>query len=216
MMRTLKVLGLVVAAVFAMAAFGSGSAFAAEELFHCEVDHCILTAEQDSASPNQVFKTEAGTVTCKKVTGDATIAEGVTTVMEITATGIAYSECKTKTIFGEISVEVKMNGCHYLFTTEGQPVHILCEAGKEIEVVGPGCTIKVPAQTPTTNRTVYDNLGTGSTRDITATGKFEGITESASGTFCSKQGTFTNGTYEGNITIKAETTAGVQVGFWYL
>jgi hypothetical protein len=210
MIRNLKVLGLALAAFFAFAAVASSSAFAAEEEFHCETAHCILTASQEN---NQVFTTEAGTTTCTAVKGDATLEKA--TVMEVTATGIEYTGCTTKTIFGEIAVTVNFNGCDYNFTTSTKPVHLICPVGKEVVIEGPGCKITVPGG-QSLEQVHYSNIGAGTTREVTIESTVTNIKESATGFFCSKTGTFTNGKYTGNIKITGEETAKIHEGVWYL
>jgi len=207
--RNLKVVVLAVGAVLAFSAFGVATASAAEENFHCEVAHCIGTAHSET---NQVFVTESGTVTCTTAKADFTTE--TTTTMEITATGVEYTGCTTKTIFGTIEVAVKFNGCDYLFTTATQPVHILCPAGANVTIVGPGCSITVAAQT--VSSVSYTNIGAGTTTEVTLTANVTNITSSATGAFCSKTGTFTNGKYTGSIKVTGEDTLWAHKGVWYL
>jgi hypothetical protein len=62
----------------------------------------------------------------------------------------------------------------------------------------------------------YSNIGAGTTREVTLELKLTNIKSSATGFFCSKTGTFTNGRYTGNIKVTGEETAGVHESIWYL
>lgn len=150
MIRNLKVLIAAAMALAAFGAFGASGAQAAE--FHCSVTPCVLTPNLDGTAKNShhVFIVKQGetsvSTTCNQITGDATF-EGKTT-SSITFTGVAYDVC---TVAGAES-EVKMNGCDYLFTSNGQ-VHLICpkvgEVQQKIEIVvkETGCTITVGEQT---------------------------------------------------------------------
>ena len=213
MIRNLKVLGLALASVLAMAAVTASAASATPE-FHSAVEHTILTAEQVAGvEGEQKFNTPAGNVTCKKVIGKGTTT--TKTTMSITAEDITYKECKTKTIFGEISVEVDFKGCDYKFTTATEPVHIECPAGSgPITISGPGCTITVGAQT-VSSVSYVNTTPEGGKKDIDIVPNVTNISGSATGAFCSKTGAFTSGTYSGKVTVRGFNTAEEQVDIWY-
>jgi len=208
MLSKLKYLGLALAAVLAFSAVGSSSASAANE-FHCETSHCILTW---SAETNQVWTTEAGTMTCTAFSGSGT--NTTATAMQLTVETVSLTGCKTKTIFGEIAMTVSFNGCDYLYTTSTEAVHLICPAGKEVTITGPGCTITVPGG-QTLNQVHYFNQGVGTTRDLKIEKTITKTKSTASGAFCSKNGTFENGTEVGNLTITGEETNKVHEAFWY-
>jgi hypothetical protein len=218
MTRKIQILGLAVAAVLALAAIGASAASAAQ--FHSEVEPTTIKASTDTAAPNQVFVTPAGTTTCTGVSGDATITTKTTET--ITAKEIVYSGCTTKTIFGNISVSIdfKTNECDYTFHSGGT-VDIGCKAGTSgIIISGPGCTITVPGETGKNqglSSVTYDNKESGTKRDVTMTASVKNIVGSATGSFCSAQGGFTNGQYTGNVTAQGfkDEANGAQVGIWW-
>jgi len=217
MIRNMKAFGLAVVAVLAMGAISASAASAAS--FHSEVEPTSLKATGEG---NQVFVTPAGTVTCTGVTGDATMPKK--TEEKITATGIVYTgaasggKCITKTIFGnvEVSINFTTNECDYVFHSNGE-VDIECKAGTSgILISGPGCNITVGTQTGLKTAT-YDNKEAGTKRDITITANVTGISGSASGFLCSKEGAFTTGEYTGNVTVQGfeDKVNGAQVGIWW-
>jgi hypothetical protein len=210
MNRKLKALGMAIAAVMAFAAF-AGSASAAE--FHSEVAHTQISGAQVKTD---VFTTNAGTVKCSEATYSGTQTTGVTST-QVTAEA-KYGGC---TAFGFVGATIHMNGCDYLFTSNPNPyLHILCPAGKVIEVTTPSCVITVPAQTVNSGVTYVNVPGNGTTtRHITVQVALSGLTYTQDpGPFpgCTGGGgTFTNGTYTGEATIKGANTAGTQVGIWW-
>jgi hypothetical protein len=83
-----------------------------------------------------------------------------------------------------------MNECGYELTGEttgsdggtDATIWVKCEhAGEHIVITNSLCTIKVPAQTPTSGGVVYDNEGTGNTRDVKVTATVTGITYTSEG-----------------------------------
>jgi hypothetical protein len=231
MIRNIKVLGLAVVAVFAFGAITASAAFAEPE-FHSEVASTKYTAEQDGGS--QIFVTPAGTVTCTDVTGEATTT--TTTNKTITATNIKYFntnekgehvKCITKTLFGniEVGIDFTTDECDYLFHATGgvEPnggtVDVVCNKAGGITISGPGCSITVPGgagQNKGLKEAIYDNKEAGAKRDVTITAKVKGISGTATGFLCSKEGAFTTGEYTGNVTVKGfkDEALGAQVGIW--
>ena len=218
MNRKLKALGLTLMATLALSALAASGASAAGEQFHAEVDHAVL----DASGGLQTFTTTVGELTCEKVTGDATIAEKVTTTSEITATGIVYSgNCKRS---DGVKTDIDMKHCDYLFTSEKSgthaPVHIKCEnVGEHIAVNATilgslvAC-VKVPPQTPTGGGVTYDSNGSGSSRTVTITATVTGIEYTEVGA-CGKNTVANDGTYTGSVTITGTNTGGAQVGIWW-
>jgi hypothetical protein len=196
MIRNLKSLGVIVAAVFAMSAIGASAASAAE--FHAGSSSGFITGTQISGAGGHVFTTSAGTVTCSVAHFEGTFTSSTATSQTITP---KYEKC---TAFGFINVPIHINGCDYNFTAAtGGQVHIICAAGKAIEITTPGCTTTVGTQT------VEKNEFTNSTD--TTTGKMHVILHTTvSGIVYNECGTVrNNGTYKGTTTITATDTAKV-------
>jgi hypothetical protein len=207
MNRKLKALGLVIAAVMALAAF-SGSASAAE--FHSEVAHTQISGNQIGSD---VFTTNAGTVKCSETTYSGTQTTGVTS-SEVTVTP-KYSGC---TAFGFIGATIDVNGCDYRFTPNPKPyLHIIC-GEKPIEVTTPTCVVTVNSQTVQEGVT-YTNEGAGTSRDVRVKVNLTGLTydqhNKAFPNCTGGAGHFSNGTYTGEGTVKGANTAGTQVGIWW-
>jgi hypothetical protein len=206
MIRNLKVLGLALAAVFAMSAVVA-SAASATVTFHSPVEPTYLTGEQHAS--NDVFNTDAGEVTCSHATYVGKVAAKTTSTAEVTP---SYSGCHLIFIF-TFNVTVDHNGCTYLFhvdpalengNAEGS-VDIVCPAGKVIEVTAPGCTVTVPPQTGL-RKITFTNAGTANAMDITVDVNLTAITyeeHNTSGSTCASSTTHTtNGTYSGNATVR--------------
>jgi hypothetical protein len=181
MIRNLKVLlGGAVLALGAFGVLGAGAAHAVEQ-FHCEVSPCTLTLNTDgtSTTAHQVLivknaAAETASTTCESLSGDATSA--TTTSEELTFTNLVYNNCK---VGGVTKTNIRMNSCHYLFTSKTEPaggangtgggatIHIQCETAKHIEFenTGTGCILEV---TPQTLRGAhYHTIGSGTSREIT-------------------------------------------------
>jgi hypothetical protein len=208
MNRKLKALGMAIAAVMAFAAF-AGSASAAE--FHSEVEH---TGISGSRIGTDVFTVNAGTWKCTELTYSGTQSTGVTS-SEITVIP-KWGGC---TAFGFIGATIDVNGCDYRFTPNANPyLHIVCPT-KPIEVTTSTCTVTLPAQ-PVNSGVTYTNEGSGTTRDLKVNYSLTGLSYTQHNKVFPNcpggAGTFTNGTYTGEATIKGANTAGTQVGIWWL
>ncbi len=190
MIRNLKVL---IAAAMALMAFGalSATAHAAEEKFHCSVEPCTVTLSPDlkpeeslpSTTAHQVFVVNglnsSGTpvstsFTCNQLTGEATSTTA--TAETLTFTNLKYEnsagEQKCKVGASE-TVEVKFNSCDYQFTslngsTSTAQVHVLCPAGKVIEILIKGTTC-LDVSPFTSTGIGYHTIGTAPNRHVTAT-----------------------------------------------
>lgn len=202
MNRKLKILGALLAA---MMAIGAASA-SAEPLFHSEVEHTIGDGEQTGS--NMVFSVNAGTITCSTVTGSGTMVGK--TFKEATATP-TFSGC---TAFGFVNATVDTNGCSNVITADIE-VHLVCPAGKTMQVTAFNCWISIPPQSATSVE--YVNTGSGSSRTILARESGTGIhyTQTSKSFPGCSNGTFTNGTATGEILTKGTDTAGKQVGIWW-
>jgi hypothetical protein len=224
MTRNLKAFGLVLVAAFAMSAVVTSAAQATAGKFTWgSTTQKITTVQDTGAGGNQIFTTTPGTVTCNEVTGSATIAKGTTESEEVLSNAITYSNSgSADTCPGPFGTQPKfeMNGCNYRYTagvtigTSGMETtgttHIVCPAGKQIVFNTTGCTIKVPAQTPTGGHVIYRTITTTPQNHVTAEITLTGTTYSDSGLLCGTHADETNGTFTGNVTLKAFDSAGAQ------
>jgi hypothetical protein len=209
MIRNLKALGLVLAAVCAMGALMASGAQAR-----------TFTASSYPASGSggqkteHVFTVQGQTVKCAKAnfTGELKAASHSITIFP------TYTEC---TAFGFLEATVTMNSCHYEFTIADSStvppttdsVHIRCtKAGDTITVVGGTCTVHIPEQTPTVNVVDYANSEGG----VLVTSTVEGIHSSTTdGFLCplsSTNTTDTTGKYTGSTLFKGLNGVTVDVG----
>ena len=212
MIRNLKVL---MAAMMALAAFGalSATAHAAEEKFHCSVEPCRVTLNPDGVGATShvviLVKGSKGSfsTTCNSVTGEAT--SSLKTFTELTVTNIKGIGCK----INGVSVELKMNGCDYLYTSAGT-LSILCPEGKEIEAgLTGGCLYNIPSQGPLKG-IAYHNITSKS--EITVEMAVKGIVVSANSK-CEAVGTGLEAEFTtGNTIWTSETDpAGVMANVWW-
>jgi hypothetical protein len=211
MKRNLKALGLAIVAVFAMSAIVAQAAqakFDTIKTFPTQ-EHMFLKSSADETEPNQVFTTVTGgfSVTCKRLSLMATVLDGSTE-----AEGEpSYTECSSP--LG--AAEVNSNGCTYKFTSETNAnehavVHLVCPAGKEIEISTGGCKLFVPGGQTLTG-IHYANVQTGTaeremhlTMSVTSEMNISG--HSGGGLACELGGvpaTFTQATYKGKATVQA-------------
>ena len=119
-------------------------------------------------------------------------------------------------VYGFIGITVDVNGCEFLLTSttttsgtnELSPVtHIVCPAGKSIELTVPGCTTKIGPQTIVGNS--YANGTSGTKKDITITLNFSGVQYDECGFVRN------NGTWKGKTTVTAKSEFGSAVNLWY-
>ncbi|MBA3866100.1 MAG: hypothetical protein H0X42_07115 [Solirubrobacterales bacterium] len=238
MTRNLKVLGLALAAMFALTAVAASAAQAVTPEYHCTSTSANCFAES-SASPeltgngkingsnDHVFNVNGGNVKCTGTTGvtDGAVLKGTAakTSTSVTLTP-TYAGCKA---FG-VKATVNPEGCTYTLTlvTGGispYPIttDIKCPAGKKITVTPTGlsCTITVGEQTGLKGITAT-NVGTEPTHieaNINITGANGKIAYTKTGTECPEgPGSGTNGTYTGHSTITGfednSGTKGAKVG----
>jgi hypothetical protein len=222
-MRTLKVFGLALVAVFAMSAVVAATASATQHQFHSGSTNTTLTV---SSNATQAFTYETGgmVVSCTTVGGSGEVS-GVQTTTEVTFKP-TYSGCTAGSF---ITVQVDMNGCDYLLTIDPNketvsngPVHIKCptEGGvqKQITITfklfgGLLCSFHIPEQTPDG---VADYANNGSAQvDVTPTQT--GIDATRQGNSECGSATSSTGTYTGRVQVKGEitgqqTATNVQVG----
>lgn len=212
MIRTFKILGIALSAVFAMSGAAASSA-SANPFFHTEFAGTILTGGQTGLVAN-VLTTDLGEMKCKVVQFSGSQAAQTTTTMTLKP---KYEECK----IGMTNATVTLNGCAYTFHLEEQeePVEarmgIECPfAGGKIEIHAGECTITVPAQEPRKTVT-FTNEGEGTTRSVVADLNVSGIHYIEHGAGCASQTQTTeNGTYTGVITVKGEDSEEHHKGIW--
>lgn len=212
MIRKLKILGVAFAAVLALSAVAATAA-SAEGQVTCSSYPCKITGV--SAVGNSTFKTEAGTVECKGH-AEATI-NGPSS--ELTLVGTA-TECKA---FGFLNATVNTNGCDGLSTT---PIkigtdewtatgHMLCPAGKVIEITAGTCKITIGPQTPATAHTIITNTTVPNPNVVDLTGSAAGVnyTVVTDGFGCPFAGTGakTCATITQHTPVTASATAGQDV-----
>jgi hypothetical protein len=229
MIRDLKILVVAAMVLTALGVVGASGAQAAEHLFHCSVEPCTVTSRPDGTAKNShhVFvveneaKTESVSFTCPRIEGYATVNTKTSsgeTLQALPEPGKElYPDCL---INGSPGVTIDINGCTFGFTAEGgttdsAPVHVLCPAGKEIEVTVTGCTFKIPPQT--VSGMGFSTIGVPPNRQVTVTGNVGGIKVTVSDP-CPFVKPTQNlvGTYTtGNWLVTAETHAGVLAEAWY-
>jgi hypothetical protein len=149
------------------------------------------------------IKTSVGTISCKTGT-TKTHSEGILRAdgrytHERTTEQTTFSEC---TAFG-FAATVKTTGCAFELlkpTSLKAPIKIVCEAGKQIEIVATGfCTMTIGSQSPG-GTIAFTNEGSGSTATFKEVAAVTGI---AYGGTC---GSGTNGEYSGTYTFKGFTS----------
>jgi hypothetical protein len=153
MIRKLKILGATFVAALALSAVAASTALARSEgTITCTTHPCTITGE--GALGDHTFTTEAGNVECKKHI-ETTLTEPTS---EPTMTVITR-DCRA---FGFLSATANMNGCHFLLTTPRHigtthsnfthewtfTTHVVCPAGKVIEITAATCKVTVGPQTP--------------------------------------------------------------------
>jgi hypothetical protein len=153
-----------------------------------------------------------GEMRCDKSTSTATVT--TETVTSVTGTG-TVSGCHT--VGSETTIPVHVNGCTGTATvafnttdSTEQTGHMLCPAGKAVEITHPNCTIKIHPQTMTTGATY--------TRKTSPTGQHELTVDSKVQFSLTRHGlcqfvapTTGTGTAIGSATVKGFDTAGNQV-----
>ncbi len=216
-MRNLKALGLALVAVFALSAIAA-SAAQAEYNLTPGVTPSFITAEQIAhANGNKLEIPARGTkVECKEVL----YKSGTLTGLNLTDVNVT-PEYKNCTANGELAATVDVNGCSITLTgeTSGEQgvVHLLCSAGKTIEITIPAisCTLKIHEQTPTAGGVKYTNTEASKPDDVDATAEVSGVTYERVGTstgcVAAAQKEGNDATLLTNITVKAfEDTGGAE------
>jgi hypothetical protein len=226
MSRYLRILGLVLLAVFAIGAVMASGAMANKEFKSPEsTGTTFLTGEAHAG--NDVASFDAGELTCSNVTYSGSLAGTSSPSMTLSPT---YTGCHTVFIF-TFNVTIDVNGCAYVFrieaganaNNEGE-VEIECPNGKVIEVTAPGCTKTIPPQSGL-QKVTYTNKGNVSparemdlTFDIALTGITYEEHNVPPGNTCENNTVHTtNGTYNGAATVRGYSSpsthsAATQIG----
>jgi hypothetical protein len=164
MTRNLKVLGIALAAVFAMSAVAASTASAQLGKITADGPVTLKGTETGAALENSFTVTVLGSTTALTCPGSTYTGHTKATTphkplhlnaTEVTVTPHYKQPCEDNK--GNKDVTVNMNGCDYVFRdatttggvagTFGIVVDIVCPAGKVIEVTGSVCTVKVGPQT---------------------------------------------------------------------
>jgi hypothetical protein len=212
MIRSLKAaFGLSLLTALAMSVFGVFNASAIQSgHFTSEFTKTsyIITEGTDTDHKTQLTAF-GGTVTCHNVkyvghhTGAATF-----TSLTVTPT---YSSCTHNA--SNVVAHVRMNGCHYQFTSRVPPAHatahFICPSGVKAEVevtTSPISTMKFGTQTPTAGGVVYETIEMEKKHAITANITVEGIHGTCHGP-CQIFGTETKtGKLTGSVTVQGKNT----------
>ena len=204
MMGRLKSLGVVLAAVLALAAVVS-SAASADTLQTEGGVEATLTGSQELTDKFTIVTT-AGSNTCPTAAFHAPIKSGTTTVQTTKLTFPA-----TGCLCIGIACTFNINGCNFLFhiTTTGGTVDLVCPEGKELTLESAKCILHVPSQSNLAGIT-YSNVGTLGTSTGEVTVRFNVSTMSYSHTFLAPgigsctTGTGNTGQIKGSTIFTAE------------
>jgi hypothetical protein len=196
MIRNFKVLGLALVAVLAMSAVVASAASA-------PFTSSTYPTTDTATSPlgNDVFTVDGSSVECAgHFEGTATEAS---TSLTVNAT---YTNCKA---FGFASASVTMNGCDYVFHSNGT-VDVECGSAGPIKIVAGNCEVQVSSQTGLGTVALSNN---GNHIDVDA--NVSGITANATkdGFLCPLNGTgHKSSTYvQGSAVTVAPTVAGTNL-----
>jgi hypothetical protein len=159
MINRLKFLGSALVAMLTIAAVGASAASAAVE-FHSEGAPVNITGTQEGVNR---FDVQFGEIGCSTADFNATTTVSTDTTVTLVPT---FDGCT----FAGVATTIDTEGCHFV-------LHILnfnqgtatveCPAGKEITVTGgTKCIVHIPSQDM--GNATFANIGTGSTREITA------------------------------------------------
>src|SRR6266566_6121728 len=169
-MTRIKIIGLALAAVFALSAATAASASAAH--FEASESSNLLAKVVTGASGEQVFTTKAGKVVCKalKVKAGKSTAGKVETQLAT----ISYENC---TAFG---LTATISEAEYLFHAGTTPGTGTVDVEKAITIKAAGCEVKVPAQKGL-GKITYKNVGG---KEVELVPNVTGITSSGTGFAC--------------------------------
>jgi hypothetical protein len=214
MIRNYKAFGLALMAMFAFSAIAAQGASAVPLTVDVPEKTVVhLTGDQETAHK---FTTPNGTVSCSTAVFDATPTTGAGGAINEITVAPTYTGCSA---FGFATAHVTVNGCTYTFETPTKSgstvtwgpsqIHILCSAGKSIEITPTtfgvsACTQFVGEQSPTEKHVVGVNAGGAKTgeMDITLETTLEKIHYTGTGGLCGNSETHSDAKYTGNSTVK--------------
>jgi hypothetical protein len=197
MIRKLKTLGVAAFAVLALSAVGASAAHATN--FTASAYPTSFTGVSEKG--NDTFATEAGNVECKShFSGTETAASETVTVTPV------YSECRA---FGFLSATVNMNGCDYVFHTNGE-VDVECSGANKIVIIGGTCETTIGTQTGLKSVILANGVG-----DMTAQANVGGIayTVTKDGFACpfNGLGAKAGATYTQHKAVTVQSTSGTTI-----
>ena len=141
----LKALGLGLLAVLATSAFAMNASATGGGHFVSESAHTNIVGTESGAT-HRLHLTAVGSeglIGCSTATYSGTATTATVSQLDITP---SYAGCTTTGT--ATAVTVTPNGCIYRFTTEvggtNGTAHLICPAGKSLEIHHPNCTITVP------------------------------------------------------------------------
>jgi hypothetical protein len=209
MIRSLKLLGVVVAAAFAMSAVAASGAQAFTQFTCTSEPTCIAKFSQDPTEPKQTFETHAGRLVCSEFSGHGMGTSGES---EITIESPAYNECESEET--ELSASVNFGTCDYVAFANGE-VELNPSTCTVTITGGGGCTTTVPGgqrfsssgtAAPFNKPLTFTNVETGGIMEVTIHVHATGIHYSTSSNCPGGGGSFTNGTYIGKVTAQGYKT----------
>lgn len=213
MIRNLKLLGLVLGAVFALNALAASSAFAQEGVVTVEGGGAATLKGTETGTPKEknFFEARGVKVTCEgsTYTGHETgsTINGVPNLATSATITPDYTNC---------SSPVDMNGCDYklydvtttggVAGTYGPKIDIACTGTNKIKVTVPFCTVEIGPQTGLTGFHLTNTAAPpGGVDDIDMTGVITNLAaKDCFGATTAKQ--------EVDVTIKGFNSSGVQKG----
>jgi hypothetical protein len=201
-MRTIKTLGIVTAMALALIAFVGASA-ASANLFKTAIEPTTWNGSLTGKS--HVLSLNGESFTCEKVSFSGEVKTKTTNEVTVTP---ELSSCAHE----GFSTTWAMNGCKFRLRPGAGPslvgsVDITgCSSPMSLTTVY-GCTTQIGNQ-PGLGTVTYKNVATSPTT-VTAIASLTGLTFTRSGTGCSgPKGTFSNGAYTGEWTIKGASVPG--------
>lgn len=218
----LKALGLGLLAMLAMGAMAAiqASAETSGHFYnHNGGNPTFITGTEGPEKNHRIkFRSDGGTpIECDEAIYHAETS--ATTTQELTVTP-TWKLCHTEGGAAG-TVVVDHNGCHLVFTSNSKAtghnpttdatVHVVCPAGKAIEVTHPNCTMRMPPQT-TNHAVTYTPDVVNGQPAITLNATAENITAHYHAGICIFLGTTHKGTMIGSATVHARDIDSNPVG----
>jgi hypothetical protein len=201
-----KTMGIAIAMAMALTAFGGAASASANE-FKAEVLNEKLNGSL--TGKNHVLSLNGETFTCSGVAFSGEMINETASQVQVTP------ELKNCAHNGFSGIAWAMNGCKFELVAGayggiGSMNIVGCSEPMTANL--PTCSTKISNQMVLSS-IQYKNAGSGKTRTITAVANLSGISFTRTGVGCSgPTGTFNNGTYTGEWTVKGSTAGGSQAG----